>query len=104
MPEIRAKLSARFEPSTATNESDPFSASELSAFSAIADNSGMVSSERLIMLAWSAGAAITVPLLSISTAETPGRPPRLFMIFAIHSRLTAARMMESASLLMADTG
>ena len=37
-------------------------------------------------------------------AVMPGRPPRLAMIFDIQSRLTPARMTESASSLMADTG
>ena len=48
---MREKLTARLEPSVAVNESDPVSVSELSAFSAIADNSGTVSSGRPIMLA-----------------------------------------------------
>ena len=77
VPAMRAKLTARLEPSAAVNESEPLSGSELSAFSAIADNSGMLSSGRPIMLAWSGGAASTVPALSTSTAEMPGRPPRL---------------------------
>ena len=85
-------------------ESDPSGASELSAFSAIADNSGILSSGWPIMLAWSGGAASTVPALSTSTAEMPGRPPRLVMIFDIQSRLMAARTTASASPLMADTG
>ena len=40
VPEMRAKLIARLEPSDAVNESEPVGASELSAFSAIADISG----------------------------------------------------------------
>ena len=40
--------------------------------SAIADISGTLSSGRPIMLAWSGGAASTVPALSTSTAVMPG--------------------------------
>ena len=70
----------------------------------MADNSGIVSREWPIMLPWSAGAASTVPMLSTNTAEMPGRPPRLLMIFDIQSRLTPARITESESSLMAETG
>ena len=104
VPGMRAKLAARFEPSGAVNEIDPLAASEASAFSATADNSGMVSSGRPIKLAWSAGAASTVPVLSTSADTIPGRPPSLFMIFDIQSRLIPAITTESSSGLMADTG
>jgi hypothetical protein len=104
VPAIRAKLTMRCEPSAAVKESDPSVRSDPIAFSAIVDISGIVSSGRPTMLAWSDGAASTVPLLSISTAETPGRPPRLFMIFDIQSRLTVARITASTSSLMAETG
>ena len=42
VPGMRAKLTARFEPSAATNESDPSGWSEPIAFSAMADSSGTV--------------------------------------------------------------
>ncbi len=51
VPGMRAKLTARFEPSVAANESDPSAWSEPIALSAIADNSGTLSSARPIMLA-----------------------------------------------------
>ena len=56
------------------------------------------------MLASSAGAASTVPALSTSTAEIPGRPPRPLIIFDIHSRSTLARTKARESLLIAETG
>ena len=56
------------------------------------------------MLASSDGAASTVPVLSISAAEIPGRPPRLPMIFDIQFRLMPATITTSESLRMADTG
>ena len=51
--------------------------SESIACSAMADNSGTVSSARPIRLGLSSGAAITIPALSIKTAEMPGRPDEI---------------------------
>src|SRR5216683_2083267 len=41
VPAMRAKLTARFEPSTATKESDPSAWSESIAFAAMADSNGI---------------------------------------------------------------
>ena len=51
VPAIRTKSTVRFDPSAATNERDPSAWSEPTAASAMADNSGIVSSGRPIMLA-----------------------------------------------------
>src|SRR5258708_7741218 len=48
--------------------------------------------------------ARAVPALLTTTAETPGRPSRLLIIFDIQSRSTLARMIACESLLIADTG
>ena len=56
------------------------------------------------MLTWSGGAASTTPVLSISSDEMPGRPPRLAMIFDSQSRLMPATATESSSGLIAETG
>jgi hypothetical protein len=104
VPAIRAKRSARLEPSAAVNDSDPCVSVESIACSAIADNSGTVSSARPIRLASSAGAAITIPALSIKTAVMPGRPDRLLMIFDSQSRLMPATITESESVSIAETG
>ena len=104
VPEMRAKLKARFEPSDAVNESEPLGALELNAFSATAAISGTASSGRPIMLVWSAGAAITTPVLSTSSDEIPGRPPRLAMIFDSQSILMQATTTASSSGLIAATG
>src|SRR5260221_14653404 len=98
------KLIVRLEPSEAVNESEPVGALEPSAFSAIADNSGTLSSGRPIMLAWSEGAAITTPALSTRKDEIPGRPPRLVMIFDSQSILMPATTTASSSGLIAATG
>ena len=103
VPGMRAKLTRRRESSAATKDTDPLSLSELIALSATEASNGIVSSGRPIMLASSAGAASTVPVLSISTAEMPGRPPRLPMIFDIQFRLMPATMAESSSRI-AETG
>ena len=104
VPGMRTKWTMRFEPPPSANESDPSGWSEPITFSATADNSGKVSSGRPIMLAWSAGAARTTPAPSTSTAETPGRLPRLLMIFDIQSRFMPATTIASSSRLIADTG
>jgi len=104
VPGMRAKFTMRREPSAATKPTDPLSLSELIALSAIEASSGIESSARPIMLASSAGAASTVPVLSTSTAEIPGRPPRLPMIFDIQFRLMPATIAESESSRIAATG
>src|SRR4030081_179277 len=81
VPAMRAKLTARFEPSTATKESDPSVSSESIAFAEMCDGIGRPSGDRQIMLAWAAGAAGTVRMLSIRTGETLDWPPRLLRIF-----------------------
>src|SRR5579864_95296 len=52
----------------------------------------------------SAGAAMTVPALSMRNAMMPRRPLRSFMIFDIQPRSTPATMTRFDSGLTADTG
>ena len=70
----------------------------------MADSSGTLPSGWPIMLAWSGGAASTTPVLSISSAEMPGCPLKLAMIFDSQSRLMPATATESSSGLIAETG
>jgi hypothetical protein len=95
---------ARLEPSVALKDSEPVSELALRALYVMADSSGTLSSGRPIMLARSGGAASTTPLLSISSAEMPGRPLKLAMIFDSQSRLMPATATESSSGLIAETG
>ena len=82
VPGMRAKQAPRLVPSAAMKETEPFCSSELSAFSAIADSSGMVLSGRPIMLAWSVGAASTVPV----AVDKHSRNARLAAEIAHHLR------------------
>ncbi len=101
---MRAKLTVRLEPSTAPKVSESSSLVEFNARSAIADSSGMSSMDLPTWLAVSGGVASTVPALSISTADMPGRPPRLLISFDIQSRLMLASSTASTSGLIAETG
>ena len=80
---MRAKLMLRFEPSVATHENDPRGWSEPHRpFSDRRPVSGMVSSGWPITGLVRRRRQMVAPL-STRTAETPGRPTKLPMIFDI---------------------
>src|SRR5436190_2891951 len=104
VPDISAKFTRRRDPSDDVNVIDPTGALEFSALSAAADNNGTASIGLPIRLAWSEGAASTVPVESTSTDMMPGRPERLVISFDIQSSPMLAMMTASESAFNAETG